>query len=147
VIPSWIPSLPRDEARGEAGRDTTTLVEPPPRLMPLSSTLGGRLPARGARQGFRASASAIVGVDGISVLLVPMTTLLTFISFCIRAEAHQNADRRLHDRVPASEVGMVGVFIISTVPLLHLLRVDARAHVLIIGIWGGPRRIYATLKL
>jgi len=76
--------------------------------------------------------SYLVGVDGISVLLVPMTTLLTFIS--VLYSSGGAIKTRITEYMTAFlllEVGMVGVFPRArSLPLLHLLRADARADVL-----------------
>src|SRR5207244_3813721 len=89
-----------------------------------------------------------VGVDGISVLLVPMTTLLTFLSVLY------SSGGAIKDRVTAFmasflilEIGMVGVFISLDLFLFYVMfELMLVPMYLIIGIWGGSRRIYATLK-
>ncbi|TMB94565.1 MAG: NADH-quinone oxidoreductase subunit M, partial [Chloroflexi bacterium] len=89
-----------------------------------------------------------VGVDGISVLLVPMTTLLTFLSVLY------SSGGAIKDRVTAFmasflilEIGMVGVFISLDLFLFYVMfELMLVPMYLIIGIWGGTRRIYSTLK-
>jgi len=45
------------------------------------------------------------------------------------------------------EVAMIGVFVAPRpLPLLHLLELVLVPMYLIIGIWGGANRIYATMK-
>ena len=89
-----------------------------------------------------------VGVDGISVLLVPMTTLLTFIS--VLYSSGGAIKMRLAEYMTAFlllEVGMVGVFLALDLFLFYVFfELMLVPMYLIIGIWGGPRRIYATLK-
>jgi NADH-quinone oxidoreductase subunit M len=90
----------------------------------------------------------LVGVDGISVLLVPMTTLLTFISVLY------SSGGVIKDRIAAFmasflilEIGMVGVFVSLDLFLFYVMfELMLVPMYLIIGIWGGPRRIYSTLK-
>ena len=90
----------------------------------------------------------LVGVDGISVLLVPMTTLLTFISVLY------SSGGSIKDRLAAFmasflvlEIGMVGVFVSLDLFLFYVMfELMLVPMYLIIGIWGGPRRIYSTLK-
>lgn len=90
----------------------------------------------------------LVGVDGISVLLVPMTTLLTLISVLY------SSGGAIKDRVTAFmaaflllEIGMVGVFVSLDLFLFYVMfELMLVPMYLIIGIWGGPRRIYSTLK-
>src|SRR3989442_322709 len=90
----------------------------------------------------------LVGVDGISVLLVPMTTLLTFIS--VLYSSGGAIKMRLAEYMTAFlllEVGMVGVFLALDLFLFYVFfELMLVPMYLIIGIWGGPRRIYATLK-
>jgi NADH-quinone oxidoreductase subunit M len=90
----------------------------------------------------------LVGVDGISVLLVPMTTLLTFISVLY------SSGGVIKDRLASFmaaflvlEIGMVGVFVSLDLFLFYVMfELMLVPMYLIIGIWGGPRRIYSTLK-
>ena len=90
----------------------------------------------------------LVGVDGISVLLVPMTTLLTFISVLY------SSGGAIKDRLAGFmasflvlEIGMVGVFVSLDLFLFYVMfELMLVPMYLIIGIWGGPRRIYSTLK-
>ena len=89
-----------------------------------------------------------VGVDGISVLLVPMTTLLTFIAVLY------SSGGAIKDRIASYmaaflllEIGMVGVFISLDLFLFYVMfELMLVPMYLIIGIWGGTRRIYSTLK-
>ncbi len=91
----------------------------------------------------------LVGVDGISVLLVPMTTLLTLIAVVYSSSGHV-----VKQRVTAFmasflllEIGMVGVFVALDLFLFYVMfELMLVPMYLIIGIWGGPRRIYSTLK-
>jgi len=89
-----------------------------------------------------------VGVDGISVLLIPMTTLLTFIS--VLYSSGGAIKERLAEFMVAFlllEIGMVGVFVSLDLFLFYIMfELMLVPMYLIIGIWGGPRRIYATLK-
>ena len=89
-----------------------------------------------------------VGVDGVSVLLVPMTTLLTFIS--VLYSSGGAIKQRVTEFMVAFlllEVGMVGVFVALDLFLFYVMfELMLVPMYLIIGIWGGPRRIYSTLK-
>jgi len=90
----------------------------------------------------------LVGVDGISVLLVPMTTLLTFLAVLY------SSGGSIKDRLAGFmasflvlEIGMVGVFVSLDLFLFYVMfELMLVPMYLIIGIWGGPRRIYSTLK-
>src|SRR5213080_2307907 len=89
-----------------------------------------------------------LGVDGISVLLVPMTTLLTFIS--VLYSSGGAIKTRVTEYMTAFlllEIGMVGVFIALDLFLFYVFfELMLLPMYLIIGVWGGPRRIYSTLK-
>jgi NADH-quinone oxidoreductase subunit M len=89
-----------------------------------------------------------LGVDGISVLLVVMTTLLTFISVVYSAGGA--IKERVTEFMVAFlllEVGMVGVFVALDLFLFYVFfELMLIPMYLIIGIWGGSRRVYATLK-
>ena len=89
-----------------------------------------------------------LGVDGISVLLIPMTTLLTFIA--VLYSSGGAIKERVGEFMAAFlllEVGMVGVFMALDLFLFYVFfELMLVPMYLIIGIWGGPRRVYATLK-
>ena len=89
-----------------------------------------------------------LGVDGISVLLIPMTTLLTFIA--VLYSSGGAIKERVGEFMAAFlllEVGMVGVFMALDLFLFYVFfELMLIPMYLIIGIWGGPRRVYATLK-
>jgi len=89
-----------------------------------------------------------LGVDGISVLLVVMTTLLTFIS--VLYSSGGAIKERVNEFMVAFlvlEVGMVGVFLALDLFLFYIFfELFLIPMYLIIGIWGGQRRVYATLK-
>jgi len=88
-----------------------------------------------------------MGVDGISMLFVVLTAFL--MSFFIIA-----AWEAIHTRVPEYMIAflimesmMVGVFCALDFVLFYLFFEGGLIPMfLIIGVWGGPRRIYATFK-
>src|SRR5207247_6747930 len=85
-----------------------------------------------------------LAVDGLSILLVLLTTFLTPISFLSTWTA-------VEDRVNAFmifflllEVGMVGVFMAQDLFLFYIFwEFTLVPMYFLIGIWGGPRRVYA----
>lgn len=87
-----------------------------------------------------------VGIDGISLFLVLLTTFLTFI--CTLAS--WNVTKRIKEYMIAMlilETGMIGVFVSLDLLLFYVFwEVMLIPMYLIIGIWGGPRRIYAAVK-
>ncbi len=88
-----------------------------------------------------------LGVDGLSVALVVLTTTLTWVS--ILASFGPITDRVKEYMISflILEVGMVGVFVALDLFLFYVFwEVVLVPMYLIIGIWGGTNRIYATIK-
>ncbi|SMO34103.1 NADH-quinone oxidoreductase subunit M [Balnearium lithotrophicum] len=88
-----------------------------------------------------------VGVDGLSLIMLLMTTLITFVSVP-SAWKYINRRRKLfYSLLLLLETAMVGVFV-SLDALLFYIFWEAMLipMSLIIGIWGGERRIYSALK-
>jgi NADH-quinone oxidoreductase subunit M len=88
-----------------------------------------------------------LGVDGISVALILLTTLCTVL---VLVGAWQAIDERVHQYVASFlllEGMMIGVFA-ATDALLFYVFFEAMLipMFIIIGIWGGARRVYATIK-
>jgi NADH-quinone oxidoreductase subunit M len=88
-----------------------------------------------------------VGVDGISLLLVLLTTFLT--PLCLLAAWTQIATRVKEFLVAMLllETGMVGVFVALDLFLFFVFWEAMLVPMyLIIGVWGGARRVYAAVK-
>ena len=87
-----------------------------------------------------------IGLDGISLLLYVMTTFLTLI--CIIA----SWDVKKHIReymmaMLALSTGMLGVFISLDLFIFYVFwEFQLVPMYIIVGVWGGPRRIYAAVK-
>ena len=88
-----------------------------------------------------------MGVDGISMLFVLLTTLLT--PLCIYA-SWESISTRVKEYMIAfliMETMMIGVFCALDFVVFYLFFEGGLIPMfLIIGIWGGERRIYATFK-
>ena len=88
-----------------------------------------------------------MGVDGISMLFVILTTFL--MPLCILA-SWQAIDTRVREYMIAflvMETLMIGVFCALDLVLFYLFfEAGLIPMFLIIGVWGGKRRIYATFK-
>ncbi len=88
-----------------------------------------------------------VGIDGISLLLVVLTTLLTTISVVASFGPIKTRTKEYMISFLALEVGMLGVFLALDLFLFYIFwEIVLVPMYLIIGIWGGPNRIYATMK-
>ncbi len=88
-----------------------------------------------------------MGVDGISMLFVILTTFL--MPLCILA-SWESIDRRVKDYMIAFlilETMMIGVFTALDMVLFYLFfEAGLIPMFLIIGVWGGQRRVYASFK-
>ena len=88
-----------------------------------------------------------MGVDGISMLFVILTTFL--MPFCIMA-SWESIETRVKEYMIAflvMETLMIGVFCALDLVLFYLMfEAGLIPMFLIIGIWGGKRRIYASFK-
>lgn len=88
-----------------------------------------------------------VGVDGISMLFVILTTFL--MPLCILA-SWESVETRVKEYMMAflvMETLMVGVFCALDLVLFYLFfEASLIPMFIIIGVWGGPRRVYASFK-
>jgi NADH-quinone oxidoreductase subunit M len=88
-----------------------------------------------------------VGVDGLSIALVVLTTTLTWISILASFGPIQNRVKEYMASFLVLEVGMLGVFVARDLFLFYIFwELVLVPMYLIIGIWGGKNRIYATIK-
>lgn len=88
-----------------------------------------------------------MGVDGISVLFVILTTFL--MPFCILAswESVQNRVREYMVAFLVLETLMIGVFCALDIVVFYVFfEAGLIPMFLIIGVWGGARRVYASYK-
>ena len=89
-----------------------------------------------------------MGVDGISLLFVMLTTLLTPI--CILASWDSIKDRVKEFMISflILETFMIGMFCALDLFVFYIFFEAVLIPMfIIIGIWGGPRRVYAAFKL
>ncbi|PYT60294.1 MAG: Fe-S-binding domain-containing protein [Acidobacteria bacterium] len=88
-----------------------------------------------------------LGVDGISMFLVLLTTFLTPISVLASWSSIQNRVKEFFVMLLLLEVGVVGVFFSLDLFLFFLFwEVMLIPMALLIGIWGHERRVYAAVK-
>ena len=88
-----------------------------------------------------------LGVDGISMPFVLLTTFL--MPFCIASawRGDPRPGQGVPDRFLVLEAALIGVFSALDVVLFYLFFEGGLIPMfLIIGIWGGKRRIYASMK-
>jgi NADH-quinone oxidoreductase subunit M len=88
-----------------------------------------------------------LAVDGLSVLLVLLTTFLTPISILSTWTAVEERVKDFMLFFTLLEVGMLGVFMAQDLFLFYIFwEFTLVPMYFLIGIWGGPRRIYAAIK-
>ena len=91
--------------------------------------------------------SFAMGVDGLSILLVLLTTFLTPISILSTWTAVEERVKDYMIFFLLLEVGMLGVFLAQDLFLFYVFwEFTLVPMYFLIGIWGGPRRIYAAIK-
>jgi NADH-quinone oxidoreductase subunit M len=88
-----------------------------------------------------------VGIDGISFLLVMLTTLLGAISILSSWSAIKIRKKEYYILFLLLQVGMIGVFISLDFFLFYLFwEVMLVPMYFLIGVWGSDRRLYAAIK-
>jgi NADH-quinone oxidoreductase subunit M len=88
-----------------------------------------------------------LGVDGISLWLVLLTTLLTPISILSSWHSVQKRPLAFYTFLLLLESAMIGVFVSLDLLVFYLFfEASLVPMFFLIGIWGGERRIYATTK-
>jgi NADH-quinone oxidoreductase subunit M len=91
--------------------------------------------------------SYYMGIDGISLLLVLLTTFLSALSILSTWTAVTQKVKEYMVSLLFLEIGMIGVFCSLDFFLFYVFwEVMLIPMYFIIGIWGGPRRIYAAVK-
>jgi NADH-quinone oxidoreductase subunit M len=87
-----------------------------------------------------------VGIDGISLFLVLLTTLLMPLAIL----ASWSVEQRIKEYLVCMlllQTGMLGAFVALDLFLFYVFwEVMLVPMYFLIGVWGGPRRIYAALK-
>ena len=88
-----------------------------------------------------------IGADGISFALVLLTTLLSAVSILSSWGAIRDRAKEYYACLLLLETGMLGVFVSLDLVLFYAFwEAMLIPMYFLIGIWGGPRRQYATIK-
>jgi NADH-quinone oxidoreductase subunit M len=88
-----------------------------------------------------------LGVDGISILFVALTALLTVISIMVSWTAIKDRVREFMVAMLFLEAAMIGVFVAMDLFLFYIFwEAMLIPMYLLIGVWGGPNRLYAAIK-
>jgi len=88
-----------------------------------------------------------LGIDGISFLLIMLTTVLGFLAGLSSWSAIQERAKEYYAMFMLLQVGMLGVFMSLDFFLFYVFwEVMLVPMYFIIGVWGGPRKLYAAIK-
>jgi NADH-quinone oxidoreductase subunit M len=88
-----------------------------------------------------------VGLDGISLFMVLLTTFLVPLSVLGSFSYITKRERAFYANLLVLTTGMIGVFIALDLFLFYVMwEVMLIPMYFIIGIWGGERRLYAAIK-
>lgn len=91
--------------------------------------------------------SYYLGVDGITILMIFLTTLLTMIAVLGSFTYIQKRQKEFYIAMLVLETGMIGTFLAMDFFLFYIFwEAMLIPMYLIIGVWGGKRRIYAAVK-
>jgi NADH-quinone oxidoreductase subunit M len=89
----------------------------------------------------------LLGIDGISLLLVLLTTFLTILCVLVSWKAIQTRVKEYYITFLFLETAMIGTLCALDLVLFYIFwELMLIPMYLLIGIWGGPRRIYAAIK-
>src|SRR5512141_1118172 len=92
-------------------------------------------------------AGYVLGIDGISFLLIMLTTLLGWISILSSWTAIEDRVKEYYVWFLVLQTGMLGVFMSLDFFLFFVFWEAMLVPMyLLIGIWGGPRKLYAAIK-
>src|SRR5581483_3859180 len=92
-------------------------------------------------------AQYLIGIDGISLLLIMLTTLVGFIAILSSWKAIQDRAKEYYAMFLLLQVGMLGVFMSLDFFLFYVFwELVLVPMYFIIGVWGGPRKLYAAIK-
>lgn len=89
----------------------------------------------------------LAGIDGISLLLILLTTILSVIAIVSSYSAITFRNKEYYISLLLLETGMLGVFISMDLFLFYIFwEVMLVPMYFLIGIWGGGRRLYSAIK-
>src|SRR5580693_5888403 len=92
-------------------------------------------------------AGYVIGIDGISFLLIMLTTLLGWISILSSWTAIEIRVKEYYVWFLVLQTGMLGVFMAIDFFLFFVFwEATLVPMYFLIGIWGGPRKLYAAIK-
>jgi NADH-quinone oxidoreductase subunit M len=88
-----------------------------------------------------------LGIDGISLLLIVLTTILTVLCIIASWRSVTHSVKGYFASILLLTTGMIGTFCALDLFLFYVFwEVMLIPMYFIIGLWGGPRRVYAAIK-
>jgi len=88
-----------------------------------------------------------LGIDGISLLLIVLTTVLTVLCVIAAWRSVTEGVKGFFISMLLLATGMIGVFVSLDLFLFYVFwEVMLVPMYFLIGVWGGPRRVYAAIK-
>jgi NADH-quinone oxidoreductase subunit M len=91
--------------------------------------------------------SYYMGVDGIAVLLIALTTLLSMIAILWSFDTVNTRRREYYIAMLLLETGMLGVFMALDLFIFYIFwEIMLIPMALLIGVWGSTNRVYAAIK-
>ncbi len=88
-----------------------------------------------------------LGLDGISLLLIMLTTLMGFLAVLCSWSAIEDRVKEYYAMFMLLQAGMIGVFLSLDFFLFYIFwELVLVPMYFIIGVWGGPRKLYAAIK-
>jgi len=92
-------------------------------------------------------ASYHLGVDGLAVLLIALTTLLSLVSILWSWNTISVRAREYYVAILLLETGMLGVFMALDLFVFYIFwEIMLIPMALLIGVWGSANRVYAAIK-
>jgi NADH-quinone oxidoreductase subunit M len=92
-------------------------------------------------------ASYLIGIDGISLLMVLLTTLIGFLASLSSWNTIQDRVKEYYALFLLLQTALIGVFVSLDFFLFYIFfELVLIPMYFIIGIWGGQRRLYAAIK-
>jgi NADH-quinone oxidoreductase subunit M len=87
------------------------------------------------------------GIDGISLLLILLTTMMGFIAIYSSYTAIEHRQKEYYSLLLMLQTGMIGTFCALDFFLFYVFwEIMLVPMYFLIGIWGGPRKLYAAIK-
>jgi NADH-quinone oxidoreductase subunit M len=91
--------------------------------------------------------SYFIGIDGISLLLVMLTTAMGLIAIFYSWDVIKTREKEYYAMFLLQQTGMIGVFVSLDFLLFYIFwELVLVPMYFIIGVWGGPRKLYAAIK-